>query len=62
MTIGIVLVACLASRIAINGASDKDIDLELYQFGYETWKTVLFSLAVAVLHQDVFSLDITEIS
>ncbi len=62
MTMGIVLVACLAARIAARSSRDKDIDLELHEFGHEAWDTVQFSLSVAILNQDVFPLDITEIS
>ena len=39
MTMGIVLVACLAARIA-DGYGDNDIDLELYEFGHKAWDTV----------------------
>ena len=35
MTIGIVLVAFLAARIAGTCSDDKDIDLELHDFGYD---------------------------
>ena len=36
MTIGIVLVACFAARIA-GGVEEKDIDLELDEFRHEAW-------------------------
>ena len=62
MTMGIVLVACLAARIADGIVDDKDIDLELHEFGHKAWDTVQLSLSAAILNQDVFSLDITEIS
>ena len=35
MTMGIVLVACLASRIAGGAMDDKNIHLELHEFGHE---------------------------
>ena len=62
MTMGIVLVACLAARIADEVYDDKDIDLELHEFGHKAWDPVQLSLSVAILNQDVFPLDITEIS
>ncbi len=62
MTMGIVLVACLAARIAGVSPHDKDIDLELHEFGYKAWDTVQFSLSVAILDHDVLSLNVTEIS
>ena len=40
---------------------DKDIDLELHQFGHEAWDTVRLSLRRAKLKHDVFPLNITEI-
>jgi hypothetical protein len=40
---------------------DKDIDLELHQFGHKAWDTVRFSLRRAKLNHDVFPLNITEI-
>ena len=62
MTMGIVLVACLASWIAAGRSNDKHIDLELHEFGHEAGDAVRVSLNVAILNQDVFPLDITEIS
>ena len=62
MTMGIVLVACLAARIAGMRSQDKDIDLELHEFGHKAWDTVRLSLNVAILNQDVFPLNVTEIS
>ena len=62
MTMGIVLVACLAARIADEGWDDKDIDLELHEFVHEAWDTVRLSLSAAILDHDVFPLDVTEIS
>src|SRR4030095_13293815 len=41
---------------------DKDIDLELHECTYKAVDTVPLSLSVAILNQDVFSLNITEIS
>ena len=38
------------------------IDLELHEFSYEIWSPVQLSFSVAILNQDVFPLDITEIS
>src|SRR5262245_28377409 len=43
-------------------SNDKYIDLRLYQFGHKAWVTIALSLNVAILNQDVFPLDITEIS
>src|SRR5262249_34388477 len=43
-------------------SNDKYIDLKLYQFGHKAWVTIALSLNVAILNQDVFPLDITEIS
>ena len=40
MTMGIVLVACLAARIAAVDLEDKHIDLELHEFGHKAWDTV----------------------
>ena len=62
MTMGIVLVACLAARIAAGSCKDKHIDLELHEFGHKAGDTVQLSLSVAILNQDVFPLDVTEIS
>ena len=58
MTIGIVLVACLAARIPGKVAEDKDVDLKLHEFGNEAWETVLHSLSVAILNQYVFPLNV----
>ena len=41
---------------------DENIDLELHEFGNKARDTVGLSLSVAILNQDIFSLDITEIS
>ena len=54
MTMGIVLVACLAARIAGRFGADKHIDLELHEFGHKAWDTVRLSLSIAILNQDVF--------
>ena len=40
MTIGIVLVACLAARRVDPVRDDKDIDLELHEFGHKTWDAI----------------------
>jgi hypothetical protein len=40
----------------------KDIYLELHEFGHKAWVTVQLSFDVAILNEDVFSLNITEIS
>jgi hypothetical protein len=34
----------------------------LHEFGHEAWDTILLCLSVAILNQDVFSLNITEIA
>jgi hypothetical protein len=34
----------------------------LYEFGDKAISTVRFSLLVAILHQDVFSLNVTDLS
>ena len=62
MTMGIVWVACFAARIAAEGTSDKHIDLELHEFGHEAGTTIGLSLLVAIFNQDVFPLDIAEVS
>ena len=59
---GIVLVACLAARIAGEGHGDKDIDVKLNEFVNKPWGTVLISLFIAIFNQDVFPLNVTEIS
>ena len=61
MTIGIVLVACFAARIA-GRYEDKDIDLELHEFGDEGWDPFPLSLRVAILNHDIFPLNVTEIA
>jgi hypothetical protein len=38
------------------------MDVELHEFGHKAWPSVLHSRSVAILNQDVFPLDITEIS
>ena len=43
-------------------SDDKNIDFELYEFRYKALDTVQFSLNVAVLNQDVFFVNVTEIS
>src|SRR4029077_13379630 len=43
-------------------SADKDIDLELHEFGYVFQDLVPLSLNVAILNQDVFPLNITKIS
>ena len=56
MTMGIVLVACLAAWIAPAEVwDDKNIDLELHELGYEAWDAVTFSLGAAKLDHKVFS-------
>ena len=62
MTMGIVLVAFLAARIGKVDVSDKHINLELHEFGHKAWDTIQLCLNVAILNQDVFSLNITEIA
>ena len=61
MTIGIVLVACFAARIAGGVEATRTSTLSCYEFSDEAWDTIRLSLKVAVLDQDVFALDITEI-
>jgi hypothetical protein len=34
----------------------------LHEFGHKAWVTVQLSFNVAILNEDVFSLDITEVS
>src|SRR4029453_13647546 len=41
---------------------DKDIDVEFYEFGHETWDTIPLPFKVAILNQDIFPLNITEIT
>jgi hypothetical protein len=41
---------------------DKDVHFESYEFGYETRDPVEISLSVAIFNQDIFPLDITEVS
>jgi hypothetical protein len=60
MTIEIVFVTRLASKIAPVG-DDQGIDFELHHFGNEAWNSVLFSFNVAILNQDVFTLDIAKV-
>jgi hypothetical protein len=62
MTMGIVLVACLATRIVGSSPRDEDINLELHEFGHKAWDTVRLPLGVAKLDHDVFSINITELS
>ncbi len=61
MTIGIVWVACLAARIE-ERSKDKDIDLELHEFSHLAWNLIQLSLTVAIINQNVFALNITEIA
>ena len=62
MTMGTVLVACLAARVPPGPWNDEDIDFEMHQLGYKAWVTIEFSLCISVLNDDVLPLDITEIS
>src|SRR5262245_36361556 len=62
MTMGIVLVACLAARIVAKFPPDKHIDIELHEFGHKAWDAVHHALSVAILYKNVFPLDITEIA
>ena len=63
MTMGIVLVACLAARIADRMRwDDKDIDFELHKFVHEAWDRVPLSVSAAILDHDVFPVNMTEIS
>jgi hypothetical protein len=39
---------------------EKDIHLELQEFGHKAWETIQFSFSIAILNQDIFSLNITE--
>jgi hypothetical protein len=54
MTMGIVLVACLAARIVAK--ADKHIDFELHEFGHKAWDTVQLALSVAILYENVLPL------
>ena len=54
MTMGIVLVACLAARIDGRDYDDKDIDFELHKFVHEAWDEVEFSLCAAILNAMFF--------
>ena len=47
------LVCIGADRLSING--DKDIELELQEFGYKAWGTVHYYFEVAIPNHDVFS-------
>jgi hypothetical protein len=38
------------------------MDVELHEFGHKAWPSVQHSRTIAILNQDVFPLDITEIS
>ena len=62
MTMGIVLVACLAARIAGGDVATRTSTLSCTSSATKAWDTVRLSLNVAILNQDVFSLDITEIA
>jgi|SRR6516225_9671007 hypothetical protein len=44
------------------GSCNKNINLELYQFGDETWDALLVTFSRAILDDDIFALDISEIS
>jgi hypothetical protein len=57
MTIGIVFVACLAARIAGKTSEHEDINVELHEFGHETWNAVRLSFRVALLDQNGFAVD-----
>src|SRR5439155_6179136 len=41
---------------------DNRIDLEFQEFGQQAWDTVRLSLNVAIVNQDVFPLNITQVS
>src|SRR5213594_2051709 len=52
----------LAARIACKFGGDKHIYIALDEFGHKAWDTVQLSFSGAKLNQNVFSLNITEIS
>ena len=57
------MVAFLAARIAGTCSDDKDIDLELHEFGYEAWATVFaFPPVKRYSIRIVFPLNVTQIS
>jgi hypothetical protein len=41
---------------------DEEINVELHEFAYKSVATVHLSLGVAILNQNVFPLDVTDIS
>ena len=61
MTIGIVLVACLAARIAVSFVETRTSTLSCTSSA-RGLGSIRLSLSVAILNHDVFALDITEIS
>ena len=61
MTIGIVLVPCLAARTTIACVEKRTSTLRCHEFGDNSWDAVPISLGVAILKQDIFPFNVTEI-
>ena len=59
---GIVSVACLAGRVRSHPQCDDDIYLETDQFRCQIRKAICPAIRRPVLDDDVFSLNVTEIS
>ena len=62
ITIGIVVVACLAARIT-GGRSDNDsINVEPHELGDKIRHTFLLALSVTIFEHDVFPVNVAEIT
>ena len=63
MTIGIVLVVCLGcANRRQNTFRNKHVDLELHSSATRLGAGSVFSVKVAILNQDVFSFNMTELT
>ena len=62
MTIGIVVVACLAARAPGTAVGHDDVDLEPHQLGRELGKPVVLALRPAELDDEVLALDVAELA
>ena len=61
MTMGIVLVAFLAARVATDPGDDH-IDLETHEFGRKVGKAIGISLRISILNDNVFPLHVAKLA
>ena len=60
MTIGIVLVACLAARVSVWTGRHDDCHLQMHHFDRECGDLFEFSIGPSIVNDDVFALDISK--